>query len=196
MFPSPLHLLLSGLIAYVILSLLEHLTHRFLMHQQKVAKLTGNKYLYQTFRAHMAHHGPCYDVFNHEDRPCGLLNLTIRHRTELLAIALPAMMALYFDVTTTVVIITAALLHGVLWSAVHSEMHRPQKTWFAHTAIFQYLARYHFLHHRHTGTNFNTLFLGWDWLLGTAAKETEADRLEVENETWRVRPRRIGVTAA
>jgi hypothetical protein len=177
-------------LVYAIISLFENLVHRHLMHRRRIARLFRNPLLENTYNDHIEHHAQCYDTFNHEDRPCGLRNLTVSFFSELLVVALPALVCLAFDPLTAGFLVAGALLHGVLWNAVHSEMHRPQKTWFSRTFVFQGLNRFHFLHHRHMGTNFNVLFLGFDWILGTAAKATEADRLEIEQQTWRVRIRR------
>ncbi|MFX6869069.1 hypothetical protein ABTH37_18780, partial [Acinetobacter baumannii] len=87
------------------LSLLEYLVHRYLMHRQHVAKFFNSSYLYASFREHMAHHGPCYDVFNHEEHECGTLNLTIRHSTELLVAAIPAIIIWFFDPITAVMLV-------------------------------------------------------------------------------------------
>ncbi len=183
-----LYLLLRLAAVFATVSLFEYATHRWLMHRPRIARLLRSKYLFQTFDAHIKHHGPCYAQFNHEEDPCGLLNLAISIGSELLAVAVPATIAFFIDPITSVMLVAAALSHGILWNAVHKEMHRPQHTWFADSKIFRYLARHHFLHHRHMNTNFNTLFLGFDLVLGTQAKANEADLLEIRNETWWVRP--------
>jgi hypothetical protein len=160
------------------------------MHRPKVARFFGSSLLRTTFDDHIEHHAQCYDTFNHEDKPCGLRNLTISFISELVAVILPALVFLPFDPLTSAFLVAGAILHGVLWNAVHTEMHRPQKTWFSNTWIFRCWNRFHFLHHRHMGTNFNVLFLGADWILGTLAKITDADLAEIEQRTWRVRVRR------
>jgi hypothetical protein len=187
----PLHIGLSLTSDYLTISLLEYVSHRWFMHRPQLAKLTGSAYLDATWKEHMHHHGQCYDIFDYEEGPCGLLNLTLKHSTELLVSLVPCVLIWFVDPLTAYLLPAMALLHGVLWSAVHAEMHRPQKTWFSKTRLFKDLHRYHFLHHRHMGTNFNTLFLGWDWILRTAAKATEEDRREIQDRTYRVRPKRV-----
>jgi len=147
-------------------------------------------YLMETFQEHVDHHTKCYDLFNHEEGACGLKNLTIKGVTELMLAVVPALIAFHFDWITSVMMFGAALVHAYLWSTFHSEMHRPQGTWFSKTRIFQFLARYHFLHHRHMNTNYNVIFVGWDWILFTAAKENADDREAMQHEHWRVRPMR------
>ena len=188
---SALYIARSIAFDYLTVSLLEYIAHRWFMHRPQIANYVGSSYLHATWMEHMDHHGQCYNVFDHEEAPCGLRNLTIRYSTELLVVTVPAVLWWFVDPLTAYLLPAFALLHGVLWSAVHTEMHRPVKTWFSRTWIFRYLNRYHFLHHRHMGTNFNTLFLGWDWILRTAAKATGADQKEIDDNTWRVRPNRV-----
>src|SRR5262249_40180404 len=143
-----LHILRSLLCAYLTISLMEYFVHRWLMHRPHIARFFGNSYLQETFDAHIDHHCRCYDIFDHEEGPCGLKNLVITHSMELLASAVPALIWWFLDPWTACMIPVFALLHGVLWSAVHTEMHRPVKTWFSNTAVFRYLHKHHFLHHR------------------------------------------------
>lgn len=186
-----LHIGCSLAVDYLTVSLLEYIAHRWFMHKPFFAKLTGSRYLDESWREHMHHHGACYDIFDFEEGPCGLLNLTIKNSTEILVVLAPSLLIWFIDPLTAYLLPAMALVHGILWSAVHSEMHRPQKTWFSRTWLYKYLNDYHFLHHRHPNTNFNTLFLGWDWILKTAAKATEADLQEIVRRTYRVRPRRV-----
>ena len=188
---TALHVCTSLAANYMIVSLLEYTAHRWFMHKPFFAKLTGSRYLEATWKDHMHHHGSCYDIYDHEEGACGMLNLTIRHTTELMVVLLPALLVWFIDPLTAYMLPVMALLHGIMWSAVHSEMHRPQKTWFSRTSLYQYLHNYHFLHHRRPNANFNTLFLGWDWLLFTAARATVEDRQEIAARTYQVRPRRV-----
>ncbi len=72
MFPATTHLLLSGLIAYVILSLIEQSTQRFLMHQQKVAKQNSMETAAQIVRVALL--SPfLFEKFAHEKLPLNLI---------------------------------------------------------------------------------------------------------------------------
>ena len=108
--------------------------------------------------------------------------------TSLMVAAVPCLMALPVDALTAFVFLIGALINGWIWSAIHSEMHRPSDAWFSTTGAYNFLKRWHFLHHRHPGTNFNTAFPMWDLFLGTIAVMNEEDRKEIEIDTWRVRP--------
>jgi sterol desaturase/sphingolipid hydroxylase (fatty acid hydroxylase superfamily) len=116
-----------------------------------------------------------------------------------MVIASPCLVALPVDALTAFVFLIGALVNGRIWSAIHSEMHRPSDAWLSTMRVYNFLKLWRFLHHRHPGTNFNTAFPMWDWFLGTIAVMTEEDRKEIEMGTWRVRPtlaERLGASGA
>lgn len=181
--------LVRFLIVYAVIGLMENITHRHLMHYKKLANYFNSPYLASCVEDHMVHHR-CYKLFDHEEGSCGLLFLGIRCTTELASVALPALICLYFDWITPVIFVVVAPLHAILWTTIHTEMHRRKGTWFRKTWLFKKMARHHFLHHRHMNTNYSGFFLGWDWILGTHAKETAEDREAMTHEHWVIRPQR------
>jgi hypothetical protein len=188
-----LHTLASVALTYSFLSLIEYLIHRHVMHRPKLAQLFNSTVLFGAFVDHaIVHHKKCYAIFDRESDSCALKNLTVKLSTAFSVIVLPCIAIFAFDRLTSFVVMCGALAHGRAWSAVHSEMHRPRDVWFAKNRLFSYLKWRHYLHHRHPGTNFNALFPMWDWVLGTAAAESEEDRIELVAGTWRVRAPRTG----
>ena len=98
MFQTAEHILLSVLIAYPVLSLIEYMIHRHLMHRPTMAKIFGSKYLLETFREHaVIHHRNCYAVFDREPDPCATTNIKIWPGTSLMVIAAPCLVALPVD---------------------------------------------------------------------------------------------------
>jgi hypothetical protein len=65
--------------------------------------------------------------------------------------------------------------HHWAWNKIHLEMHKPESKGFSKWPIYQFLARYHWLHHRYPNKNFNVVFPFADYLLGTRAKPNAAD---------------------
>jgi hypothetical protein len=186
-----LHVIGSVVVAYPFMSLIEYMIHRYLMHGSKIARILNSEYLFDAYAEHaVEHHNRCYAVFDRETRACAVLNLTIKPSTSLAVALLPCLLVMPIDAVTAAVLVAGALANATIWGRIHSEMHQPKGAWFSRMWAYRYLRWRHFLHHRHPGTNFNTVFLMWDWLLGTSAIETEADRLEVILGTWRVRPDR------
>jgi hypothetical protein len=179
--------ILLGL-AYPVLSLMEYIIHRYLMHRNTSAKFLQNDYLAHTFRNHaIIHHGRCYAIFNEEKSNCAAIDIRVRPLTILTVMTLPCLSILFLDPAASFVLFTGGIINGTLWSEIHDEMHRPRGAWFCELRIYRYLRRRHYLHHRHPNTNFNTLFPMWDWLLGTTSVETDDDRSEMESSRWHVR---------
>jgi Fatty acid hydroxylase superfamily len=183
-----LHFAISTLLAYPVLSLIEYMIHRHLMHKNALAKLFWNRYLVSSFRDHaIIHHARCYAVFHKDNKICAAINIRVKPLTSLTVTALPCLLFLLVDPISSLVFFVGAMLNGALWSEIHQEMHKPTGTWFSGLRSYQYLKRRHYLHHRYPNTNFNTLFPMWDWILGTTSVETDDDRLEMEAGTWRIR---------
>jgi hypothetical protein len=175
-------------LAYPVLSLMEYMIHRYLMHKNGLARFLQIGYLADTFRDHaIIHHGKCCATFNEEKGTCAEIDIRVRPVTMLLVMSLPCLSILFFDPVASLVLFAGGIINGTLWSEIHEEMHRPRGAWFCDLRMYRYLRRRHYLHHRHPGTNFNTLFPMWDWLLGTTSVETDNDRLEIDSATWRVR---------
>jgi len=183
-----LHFAISVGLAYPVLSLMEYILHRYLMHRNTAAKFLQNSYLADTFRNHaIIHHGKCYAIFNEEKGDCAEIDVRVKPRTMLTVMVPPCLSILFFDPIASLVLFTGGIINGTLWSEIHDEMHRPRGAWFCDLRAYRYLKRRHYLHHRHPGTNFNTLFPMWDWILGTTSVETDDDRSEMDSATWRVR---------
>jgi Fatty acid hydroxylase superfamily len=186
---TTLHVAVSMTVSYLILSLMEYLIHRYLMHRRRLATIFRTKYFLDTFRDHaIVHHAKCYAIFDSETDKCGEVDIRVRPITLLVVIVLPCAVTLAIDPITAIVLAVLAVVNGSIWSEIHAEMHRPRDAWFSKMAIYLYLKRHHYLHHRHQNANFNTLFLMWDWIFGTTAVATDEDRIAMKLETWRVRP--------
>ncbi|MBL4644380.1 MAG: sterol desaturase family protein [Candidatus Pacebacteria bacterium] len=54
-----------------------------------------------------------------------------------------------------------------LYEYLHWRMHAPRDGWLEGTWVFKKLNAHHILHHRHMGSNFNTVVPLADWVLGT-----------------------------
>jgi Fatty acid hydroxylase superfamily len=183
-----LHFAISAGLAYPVLSLMEYIIHRHLMHKNASAKFLQNSYLADTFRNHaIIHHGRCYAIFDEEKSSCAEIDIRVKPLTMLTVMALPCLSIFFLDPIASLVLFAGGIINGTLWSEIHDEMHRPTGAWFCNIRAYRYLKRRHYLHHRHPNTNFNTLFPMWDWVFGTTSVETDDDRLEMDSATWRVR---------
>jgi sterol desaturase/sphingolipid hydroxylase (fatty acid hydroxylase superfamily) len=61
-------------------------------------------------------------------------------------------------------------------------MHKPEAKGFSRWPIYKFLAEYHWLHHRYPDKNFNVVFPCADYILGTCAVATEADRIKMKEQ--------------
>jgi hypothetical protein len=60
-------------------------------------------------------------------------------------------------------------IHNRLWGMLHRQMHIPQDSFYKDWAVFNFLARYHFMHHQRVGRNFNVVFPLADFLMRCVA---------------------------
>ncbi|HEY9755622.1 MAG TPA: hypothetical protein V6C97_10700 [Oculatellaceae cyanobacterium] len=140
----------------------------------------------RTFQAHAIDHHGYYTAIFH-DEPVGKdedkeIRLTVR-KAPIKALPFAAVIALV-SVPGAIVFVLTVTLHHWIWNKIHLEMHKPEQRGYSRWYAYKMLARYHWLHHRYPNKNFNVVFPFADFVLGTNAKATEADkqamRLEFE----------------
>ncbi|MBX9879579.1 MAG: sterol desaturase family protein [Candidatus Obscuribacterales bacterium] len=185
-----LHIAASMLVAYVLVSLIEYLVHRYPMHSPRLAKHFKNKYLEGAYKNHASlHHNHYYSVFDHEEDEFGReVGIPVGVRNSVFVVGPFILLSWSIDPITGAAVLFFTALHNVAWTTIHRAMHdRSAQHWWTRTALFGFYTRYHFLHHRQQGKNYNAFYPMWDWLLGTLAQERESDRLEMEKSQWRVR---------
>lgn len=157
---------LSGLTIW--LSAWEWAAHRFLMHRPR-----GGRYFYEHARRHHGRHGADFH-FDPRD-PDAQATLSIRWRTTLL-LCLPSLPLAWWSLPGYACFALATVAHNRLWNAAHREMHYRQGGWVRALPGFAFWEWWHFLHHRHPGSNYNALLPVCDWVLGTRARADAADR--------------------
>jgi len=157
----------------ILMSFIEHFVHERLMHRRSVERFK------KTFEAHaIQHHSVDYrDYFCDEPVPPGEdkeIRLNV-HKAPIKAIPFAAAIALV-SWQGALVFIGVATLHHWIWNKVHLEMHKPEKRGFSNWPAYKFLARYHYLHHEYPNKNFNVVFPFADYVLGTVAKATKAQK--------------------
>ncbi len=181
-FMWPISLALWCLFSYVVISLIEYVSHRYLMHNRNW--LAGRfRYFEETLKDHRNyHHGHCYPGRQFDQAPeekCGLMNIDLKPLISLLQTSFVWMPLMYFAPLGAVVFMTAIIAHNFAWSAIHRQMHLPleqRSAWFQRSAFWMRLARYHYLHHVYPHKNYNAVCLLWDPIFGTLARSTEKDQ--------------------
>lgn len=159
-----------------LMSFIEHQVHSRLMHKRSLPRFS------KTFTAHaIIHHRDHYGkVFCDEPVPPGEdkeIRLTVR-KAPLKALPVALIIATV-SVPGALMLIAVVTLHHWIWNQIHLEMHKPQQKGFSRWPIYKFLARYHWLHHKYQNKNFNVVFPFADYILGTNARATEADRAEM-----------------
>jgi hypothetical protein len=177
-----IHLILqvAGLLAVlaILMSFVEHQAHRHIMHRKH--SLSGRiPALRRTFEHHaVQHHGQYRKIFCDEPLPPGAdrgLRLNLK---EGFVEALPfALVLALFSLTAAILFPFVVCGHHYLWNRIHLEMHKPEQRHFADWRLYKFLARHHYLHHQHPDKNFNVVLPFADYVLGTHAQATDADKL-------------------
>lgn len=157
----------------ILMSFIEHQVHSRLMHKRSLVRFK------KTFEAHaITHHKDHYgEVFCDEPVPVGEdkeIRLTVK-KAPLKALPIAALIALVSWHGALILIVVVTLHHWV-WNKIHLEMHKPEQRFFSRWAVYKFLARYHWLHHKYPNKNYNVVFPFADYLLGTGARATARDR--------------------
>jgi sterol desaturase/sphingolipid hydroxylase (fatty acid hydroxylase superfamily) len=160
----------------ILMSFIEYQVHSRLMHRRSIERFK------KTFVAHaITHHTNDYgDIFADEPVPPGE-DREIRLTTRKAAIkGLPVIIPLAFVSWTGAVVFALTItLHHWIWNKIHLEMHKPEGRGFSRWPIYKFLARYHYLHHVYPNKNFNVVFPLFDYVFGTNAHATAAEREEM-----------------
>ena len=160
-------------------SFFEYFIHKHVMHRG-LPLLRKKRYFDQQYKSHsILHHGTYYKKFDHEDDLLGKEESITFTKEEILAVQiglLPALVFIaWFSPVVAICFSIVAFTHNNLWNIIHREMHQPKNPIWTRTLFYRFLARHHFLHHRHTDMNYNVVFPFADYVLNTRAIATIAD---------------------
>jgi hypothetical protein len=175
-----LYLLGWVVLSAIIMSFVEYTIHRALMHKPNFLSRRTATYK-RVYEAHsIVHHAYYSNIFVDEPVPEGEdkeIRLTVRKAW---IKALPIALVLAFaSIPGAIIFLGVVTLHHWIWNKIHLEMHKPEQRGFSKWPIYKFLARHHYLHHRHQNRNFNVVFPFADYVCGTVAKPTAADTAEM-----------------
>lgn len=177
---------IAGWLAFscILMSFIEHQVHSKLMHKRSVERFK------RTFEAHaIVHHQHYSEIFSDEPVPAGEdkeIRLTVR-KAPLKALPIAVFIS-FLSWKGALIFIAVVTAHHWIWNKIHLEMHKPERRGFSRWGIYQFLARYHWLHHRYPNKNFNVVFPLADYLLGTNAKANQADRKRMDEQLKGCKP--------
>ena len=170
----------------VLMSIIEHQVHCRLMHKKPRNFLLRNLRLRnKMFTSHAVEHHTQYRKTFHDDPlPPGEDRGIRLNVVEGLVESLPVsvILACFSLYTPAIIFPLVVCLHHTIWNLIHLEMHKPENRFFSKWAAYRAVARHHFLHHRYPDKNFNVAFPIGDFLFGTVARPSEADRQAMKAE--------------
>lgn len=165
----------------ILMSFIEHQIHQHLMHRRNF--LSKRRASFQrVFEAHaIVHHQQHYSKeFCDEPVPAGTdkeIRLTVR-KAPIKALPIAILIA-FMSLPGAIIFLAVVTIHHWVWNKIHLEMHKPEGKWFGSWPAYKFLARHHYLHHRHQDKNFNVVFPFADYVLGTNARASDSDRVEM-----------------
>lgn len=171
----------------VLMSLIEHQIHQRLMHKKpRLQFLRRLAVRNKIFTNHaVVHHGQYRKTFHDDPVPHGEDRGIRLNLLEGLVESLPiSLLLVWFSTTAALMFPLVVCLHHVIWNQVHMEMHKPEERFFMNWSLYRFMAKHHYLHHRHPDKNFNVAFPIGDYLCGTIAKPNDADRESMKAESW------------
>lgn len=151
--------------AFLAMSLLEYVSHRFPMHR----KIRGAEFV---FEAHaLRHHAsfPAAHMAIRSSREIGLIVFGVREIAGFLLAILPGLglVLALGSANFALLVVAMVLVHYLLYESLHLLAHLPDDHPIARWPIFASARRRHARHHAAAGSNFNVTPPVFDWLLGT-----------------------------
>jgi len=164
----------------VVMSFLEHQVHRSLMHKKNVFSRRLRSFN-KMFEHHaILHHRHYSQVFNDEPVAAGEdrhLRLSVREGF-LEGLPIAALLAT-ISLEGAIIFEIVVCLHHCIWNKIHLEMHKPEKRFFGDWRLYKFLARHHYLHHKHPDKNLNVVLPLADYVLGTTIRASRSDVREL-----------------
>ncbi len=157
------------------MSFVEHLAHRQFMHRKSLI----DRWFPRVFEGHaINHHHKYYREFNYEpDEVARKENIKLKILPSAPIALLLAGIIICFSWRAGVMFLAAVLAHHLIWNAIHEEMHDSKQRFFVNWGAYRFLARYHWMHHKYPGHNFNVVVPLADFVWGTHARPSEKDRV-------------------
>ncbi|MBI3650876.1 MAG: hypothetical protein HY231_07475 [Acidobacteria bacterium] len=174
------------LFSYLFISIGEHQIHKHFMHRKRLFNALYKifPYLVSVFEAHaVRHHARWYKEFDYEPDDYGRqenLDIKVTETVVMTISTAPLWVWMFFvSISGGCIFLAAIIIHNRLWNVLHRQMHIPQNVFFKDWALFRYLARNHFMHHRKSNKNYNVVLPLADFLFRTKAQPTQADIREM-----------------
>ena len=176
------------------MSFFEHLAHRHFMHRKSIV----DRWFPRVFESHAVnHHRRYFKIFNFEPDENGRVeNIRLSLLPSMPLALIFSGFVFWFSWKASATFLLAILVHHLIWNAIHTEMHNPRQRFFANWGVYKFLARYHLMHHRYPGKNYNVVVPLADFVFGTYIRQSPSDRLSMDevglwNPAWGQSPSTI-----
>jgi hypothetical protein len=173
------HVALWFAAGYALMSVIEWWLHRHHMHRRGFL----NAVQPWLFRNHQVVHHPAYRHDFTQSDPPGEARVGVYMpmvKSGLLGLLLAVPFGCLVSPTGAATLWLGLLLHHVAWNVLHGEMHGLARRRLKRFALYRWLHRNHWLHHRHPNRHFNIVCIGFDHLAGTYVAATDVERAEWE----------------
>lgn len=149
-------------LSIVILSFMEWLLHRYVMHREHwISKISFRNHAY-------LHHRKFYQTFNKEEDELGRQFNLKMDLLENFIFGLPIWIVAYLTSPAFCgILFTTFVAQQLTWNLAHVEMHNPTSRWVRWFPYFTFIEEYHWLHHKYPGKNYNVVFPLFDYIMGT-----------------------------
>ncbi|MBX9690136.1 MAG: hypothetical protein K2X27_25720 [Candidatus Obscuribacterales bacterium] len=167
-------------LTYLILSLIEFVSHGVLMHQPTWLS-RHFKYFQDTLDEHRSfHHAECFPgrKMDQGEGDCLKINIKLRPGLSIFGSCWIWGPLLYFSPLGACIFVLGFLAHNLAWNLVHVQMHTklPKRArWFQRSRLCLFLARYHYMHHIYPRKNHNVVCPLIDWVMRTYQSPSEKD---------------------
>lgn len=175
-----LDILLWLALSYVIASAFEYVLHRWPMHNKALVRLVP--LFKRTFTSHaVLHHGRFYSGskgFENNPDPVAIhVGVDLGPESNLMFSApVWASLLIFWSIPAALTFMACAALHGIIWTMIHREMHKPERAWFTwlwpFSKAYAFWRGYHKAHHDHPNRNFNVVCPLFDFIFGTYVSPT------------------------
>lgn len=159
----------SFVFAFLINSFVEHFSHRYVLHSDKIVKFA--------YELHDRQHHVIFDGGSRykakDDFMRSHIVFTARDYILFLLVTTPLWIGMEFLLRRPIIVgcVLATLAGLQLFNSLHLRFHDPKDTWFQRTRFFTFLCEHHRLHHEDPAKNFNVSFFPIaDIFLGTLKK--------------------------
>lgn len=155
---------LVGLGALVLCSVIEHLIHRFPMHNKRISEWAHKRHAIQ----HHSERRSLRNFFSPSGKPeeYKFLASSAAPRITLAFIPLGVLLWTYISPVVSVIVVSIFTMYTVMYEVIHYFIHNPRECLLTKSRFWGFYYEYHRIHHHRATVNFNVVCPIGDLILG------------------------------